>query len=205
MKRIIFLSIALTALLSAAPVKAQAYYSDPCNEIYASYGVSVIGSSIGLVMRVSNVMAEFANLSGLDENSITVKQGGSRGIVNLGYSYQVNRTFAFGANAGFNRMSVTLTDKTAKVAPYALNLYTIMGTAKANWFRNPSFGMYSKAGLGVMIAGYDVMEGDKTGSVVLPTAHLSLIGMEVGRDFCGFMELGAGFQGIVQLGLKYYF
>ncbi len=63
------------------------------------------------------------------------------------------------------------------------------------------FGMYSKVGLGVMAVGGSLME-EFHKTVWLPTGHLSLIGLEVGKGFSGFMELGAGMQGICQLGVR---
>ncbi len=64
--------------------------------------------------------------------------------------------------------------------------------------------MYSKLGLGVMCINTNLME-ETGGNIWLPTGHLSLIGMELGRQFCGFMELGVGMQGVAQFGVKYHF
>lgn len=104
-----------------------------------------------------------------------------------------------------NRMSVKLEDKTGKLNAASAGIYTLMGTAKFDWFRTRSdvFGMYSKVGLGVMAMHGELLEDQSlSGTLWLPTGHLSLVGLEVGKGFSGFMELGMGMQGIVQVGIR---
>lgn len=101
-------------------------------------------------------------------------------------------------------MSVNLEDNTGKISAASANIIFLMADAKFNWFRRPVFGMYSKIGLGAMCINGNLVE-QYSGNLWLPTGQLSLIGMEVGEQFCGFMELGVGMQGIAQFGLKYHF
>jgi hypothetical protein len=124
-------------------------------------------------------------------------------VINLGYAYQLNKVVSIGGAAGFNRLSIDLKDNTGKISPAAVNVWTIMSTGKFDWFRTRSdmFGMYSKVGLGVMAVGGSLME-ELHKTVWLPTGQLSLIGLEVGKGFSGFMELGFGMQGIAQLGVR---
>ena len=201
MKKIFASLLVVCCIAAAAPqAQAQQYYklSHP-NEISASYGVSLLGSAIGTVVSKGG---RIASILGLDED-VTVKNGGTKGIVNLGYSYQLNKVVSVGGAVGFNRMSINMQDETGKISAAAANIYMIMSTGKFDWFRTRSdvFGMYSKVGLGIMAIGGTLVE-DVQKTAWLPTAQLSLVGLEVGKGFSGFLELGAGMQGIVQAGIR---
>jgi len=202
MKKVLIAILALFCLASFSPAQAQQYYKlyHP-NEISASYGVSVLGSAIGSIIKDASLVNALVG----DDDYVAIKNGGTKGILNLGYTHQLNRTISVGATAGINRMSINLEDNTGKLTAAAANIYTLMGTAKFDWFRTRSdiFGMYSKVGLGVMAMHGEMAEDDlMSGTLWLPTGHLSLVGLEVGRGFSGFMELGFGFQGVAQFGIR---
>ena len=207
MKKLI-VAVFAAALLAASPAaQAQQAPFSTHNEISTSYGVSAIGASLSLIAKYANwvsALADFMEISNGD--NIRVKAGGSKGVINLGYAYQVNKTWQFGVAFGYNRISMELSDNTGSIKPLTANLFTIMNTAQVNWFRvNDMFGMYSKAAVGVLLANYGLMVGtadERTGTKPFFSPHISAVCMEVGRDFRGFMELGMGMQGIVQVGIK---
>ena len=199
MKKILFAFLALGCLLAAPSVKAQTINSYHPNEISASYGVSLIGSSINSLINTLGIVDQIT-----DGDYVAIKSGGSKGVLNLGYVYHTSKVFGIGGNVGFNRMSVNLEDETGKLTAASVNIYSAMVDAKLNWFRRDIFGMYSKIGLGVMCLNGNLVES-LSGNLWLPTAHVSLIGMEVGRQLCGFVELGAGMKGVAQFGVKYHF
>lgn len=205
MKKYLLSLLAVGMLLFAQQAQAQMqapYYKQiHHNEISASYGFSLLGSAIGTVVNKANLLNEFFG----DDDIVAIKNGGTKGVLNLGYAYQLNKTISVGAAVGMNRMSVKLEDKTGKLNAASAGIYTLMGTAKFDWFRTKSdiFGMYSKVGLGVMAMHGELVEDQSlSGTLWLPTGHLSLVGLEVGKGFSGFMELGMGMQGIVQVGIK---
>lgn len=207
MKKIILALAAVFCLTAVQQAQAQAYPQyyklyHP-NEISVSYGVSVLGSMVGTVINYADILGMVMS----EDNSsyVSVKSGGTKGVLNLGYIHQINKWFSVGGTASLNRMSVNLQDETGKLTAAAANIYMLMGTAKFDWFRTRSdvFGMYSKAGLGVMAMHGQMMEDETMkGTLWLPTGHLSLVGLEVGRAFSGFMELGVGMQGVVQVGIR---
>ena len=202
MKKTIFALAALICFLAIPKAQAQMYYKQyHPNEISASYGVSLLGSALNGIINKADLVSGLIG----DDDYVAIKSGGTKGVLNLGYSYQINKTVSIGMAVGMNRMSVNLEDKTGKLTAGAANIYTLMATGKFDWFRTSSdiFGMYSKLGLGVMAMHGELVE-DKTlsGTLWLPTGHLSLIGLEVGRGFSGFMELGVGMQGIAQFGIR---
>lgn len=198
MKRIFVSILIISSLLLSGQAKAQnPYYKQVHpNDISVSYGFSLL-STFGSV-----VIGSLSNILDI-EKDISVKPGGTYGVINLGYAYQLNKVVSIGGAAGFNRLSIDLKDNTGKISPAAVNVWTIMSIGKFDWFRTRSdmFGMYSKVGLGVMAVGGSLME-ELHKTVWLPTGQLSLIGLEVGKGFSGFMELGFGMQGIAQLGVR---
>ncbi len=202
MKKII---IALAALLAVATTaNAQQMYQrgwsslDSPSSISVGYGLSAIGIALN---TVSNYFSFVDDIAG---EGITIKSGGSSGFINLSYGYQLNRTFTIGGNFGYNRLSLDLKDNTGSVSAAAFNMFTVMVESRIYWFNRPNVGMYSKPALGVMIANATMMDANDSHTIGLPTAHLSLVGVEFGGDTVrGFTELGAGFQGFLQLGLRF--
>lgn len=198
MKKVLVSILLVISLLLSGQANAQNLYYKQIhhNEISASYGVSLL-STFGSI-----AIGSLANILDLDKE-ISVKPGGTYGVINLGYSYQLNKVISIGGGLAFNRLSVDLRDNTGSISPAALNVWTILSTAKFDWFRTRSdmFGMYSKVGLGVKAFGGTLME-EFHKTIWLPTGQLSLIGLEVGKGFSGFLELGFGDQGIAQLGVR---
>jgi len=206
MKKLL-VAIIIAGLLSVPAAKAQRAPVYTPNEISLSYGLSAMSLATGLVVRYANYIGDLADFIEVSSgDNIRVNSGGTGGFVNLGYSYQTSKTWHFGANVGYYRMNLGLEDNTGKVDPLRVNLVTIMNTARVNWFRTGDiFGMYSKAGIGCMITNYGLMvdtPDERKGTKVFPAAHVSAVGLEVGRGFRGFMELGFGLQGFLQMGVK---
>jgi hypothetical protein len=205
----IFLVILCTVLSIGAasaqkPEKAPKYnatHDYGRNEIYFSYGASAIGSIISHYSGILDMV-----ISEITDQECSIKSGGSKGVLNAGYYYSVNRTLSFGASVGFNRMSLKILED-GDIDTFGANLFTMMANMKVNWFQNTSFGMYSKLGLGAMCAAFgenDGVSSERIGSFWLPTGQLTMIGLEVGRQFRGFMEIGPGMQGWIQIGAKLY-
>lgn len=203
MKKICITLVALFGLLVSPSLNAQTLNEYCPDEISASYGISVIGIAMNSLINIAGSISIIADAFS-EEEIESIRSGGSKGVLNLGYIHHFNRVFGVGANAGFNRMSVKLEDKTGSLTAASANIMFLMADAKLNWFRYDNFGMYSKFGLGVMCINGNLVE-TMSGNLWLPTGHVSLIGMEFGGQFCGFMELGAGMQGVAQFGLKYHF
>jgi len=204
MKKILISLLAVCTLLLSTQAQAQTqkYYKQiHPNEISASYGVSLLGIGIGTVV---NKLDDVRSWLGITDD-LVVKSGGTKGVLNLGYTYQLSKVVSIGGAVGLNSMKIKLEDQTGKIDAATANLWLIMSSAKFDWFRTRSdvFGMYSKVNLGLMLLDAKLME-DQTlhKTVPLPTGHLTLIGLEVGKGFSGFLELGMGMQGIVQVGVK---
>lgn len=201
MKKILISLLAVCTLLLSVQASAQTLYYKQIhrNEISASYGFSLLGTAIGTVINKADNLNEWL---GIDEE-IHIRNRGTKGVISLGYTHQLSKVVSVGGTMSLNSIGVELKDDTGSLTAANANIWMLMGTCKIDWFRTRSdiFGMYSKVGLGVMGIGGSLME-EFHKTVWLPTGHLSLVGLEVGRGFSGFMELGIGMQGIVQAGIR---
>lgn len=190
--------ILLTLLLLALPARAQSYRLYHPNEISTSYGFSLINFGVSMIdrARLSYVDPETGRVTG-------IRSGGSGGVLNIGYSRQLNSCISVGGSFGFDRTSINGIVYNANLTLASANIYSLMGTAKFDWFhsRNDVFCMYSKVGLGLMVVQGIVLQGLLNGAVVAPTFQTSFVCLEVGKAVSGFLELGMGMQGIAQIGL----
>lgn len=208
MKKPLLVLLSLGCLLLAPPSRAQQQTAVQYHhEISASYGMSVLGLMFDKAIEKASGMVDMKELIGVDVKDIDLKTSGSKGVVNLGYAYQINKRFQFGITGGFNRVALKISDGEEAFRLLNVNLYSVMGTAQVNWFRtrDDRLGIYSKLGAGVVLLNYGLnvgLEEDIRDTQPFFSPHLTLLGLEVGRGFRGFLELGAGMQGIVQVGIK---
>lgn len=205
MKKIIVLILCAGFCSAGASAKGyNATHDYGMNEIGVSYGASALGFA---VTAFSGIAADLASEYLEDFDFVDVKSRGSYGFVNVSYMRSINKTFSFGASCGFTRSSLSLISETPvgrESETLGIDLFTIMGNMKVNWFQNRGFGMYSKLGLGVMHGRLTCQRVGALGAWGM-TGHLSILGIEFGGRVRGFMELGPGFQGWGQAGLKVYF
>ncbi len=190
--------ILLTLLLLALSARAQSYRLYQPNEISTSFGFSLINFGVSMIdkAKLSYVDSETGRVTG-------IRSGGSRGVMNIGYSRQLNSCISVGGSFGFNRASINGIVYNANLTLASANIYSLMGTAQFDWFhsRNDVFCMYSKVGLGLMVVQGIVLQGLLNGAVVAPTFQTSFVCLEVGKAVSAFLELGMGMQGIAQVGL----
>lgn len=81
--------------------------------------------------------------------------------------------------------------------------YTFLPAVKYNWLNKTHFSMYSKLGIGLTIGSDSGIKDSETSSTV--NWQVSIMGMEYGSAFRGFLEFGMGEQGIILAGLRYKF
>ena len=183
----------------ALPARAQHYWETRPNEITTSFGFSLIDYTVGLIdkLNLSITDAENGAYTG-------IRSGGLRGALNVGYARQLNEFISVGGSFGFNRASINGYVYNARLTLASSNIYSLMGTAKFDWFHTCSdlITMYSKLGLGVMVVQGIVLQGLLNGAIVLPTFQSSFVCLEVGKTVYGFLELGFGMQGIAQAGVR---
>lgn len=193
MRRIITLVVATFAtVLSVSAHK----YETPENEIAVGVG---LGTHAYIGVAFGNALADAIKGEGGSENSI--------GAYSLTYLHNLNKHIAVGATGLYEYMYSESDDGEKSSESFI----TVMPTARAYWFRTKSFGMYSRVAAGVS---FSMFEDYKDGSTTelenknkaLFAFHVAPVSFEVGSNkFSGFLELGYGYQGFVNAGLKFGF
>ena len=168
----------VATMLSTMSVHAQDYKH---NEISAAYG---FGSNTDLI-------------TSLFKGAFTGKQLDYWGPVSLEYFYRPSEKFGVGAIAAVGGCKWDDSDDAKST------FFTIMPAMKYNWLNKSHFSMYSKLGLGLTVGDFKGSK-DKTNDTSF-NWQCTLVGMDFGGDFRGFVELGFGEQGILLGGLRFKF
>ena len=200
MKKILLMVVA--SIMATASVKAQ--NEDLKHEIGVSYGlgVSCIGDGIG------NAIGRGVWEIGVEGNKWTNdKQFGSLGIE---YFYHLeNPKVAVGAIATYAQYGEDVVNKSgAKLGDRVRRYISLMPSMKYYWVNKNTYGFYSKVAAGAMLLTEKSKKesaGDHSDSSWYFMCQVSALGFEFGGKFRGFIEVGAGEQGIVLGGLKYKF
>lgn len=132
------------------------------------------------------------------------ESGNILGAFNFGYNYYAKPWLGVGGTftySGFQQKTYDKYDNMLQKKRY--NYYTLMPTVKFLWFRGHGniLKFYSKLGIGVILATVKTNSTIKR-SQCFTAYQLSPIGMEIGRTWGFFLELGWGENGFLQTGLR---
>ena len=170
--------LVVAALMATMNVSAQDEWK---NEISIAYGG---GANTDIVMSLAKGM-------------FTGKQLDYWGPISAEYFYRPDERLGIG---GIFAISGCKWDDTGDAKS---KYYTVMPAVKYNWLNKSGFSMYSKAAVGLTV---DSQSGGRESKTeVLFNWQASLVGMDFGGAFRGFVELGLGEQGIILGGLRYKF
>lgn len=196
MKRIL-ISLAVAVFISAPVVSAQTPESR--NEITLGYGrvtlVDVAHVAIGIFATAFTAgYARFDNFR-------------SYGSANLEYYRVLNKTFSVGAAVSwFGGAADELNKDKVKVGDSYYSGFAFMPAAKVFWFRKPNVAMYSKLAAGVTLLDDYGEEADSHSFKPYWAAQVTCAGVQFGGErFRGFVETGAGMQGLVLTGVSFSF
>lgn len=171
------------------------------HELFVGYGAVPTTDFFGLYSNMLSRLVSFGPVS--QENSR------SFGAVNVGYLYYVKPWFGVGAIYSYANLKQDVVSEGMKIGVEKYGYHNIMPSAKFNWLRRPIVTLYSRVAAGVTITPQQYTDA-KTGLTSKTTDamfafQVSPVGVEVGRAFAGFAEVGIGNMGVVQVGLRYRF
>ena len=197
MKKI--LVIAVAAMMATVCAKAQ--NEELKNEIGISYGagVSLLGDAFGNSL-LSGIFDSMANRQWTNDKQF--------GTLAVEYFRHLNGDpkLAVGGivtYAQFGEDVVNRDNPSQKYGDRMRRYISVMASVKYSWIDKNYWALYSKLAAGPMIL-LAKTTGDKTESdnKLYLMGQASLLGVEFGAQVRGFVELGAGEQGIVLAGLK---
>lgn len=190
MKKIIVLLLAVVALQQVHAQKS---------ELSVSYGIP---TNKNLESDFGDAFVNAATGGLIDNETFT-------GSFNLEYMYRLDKRWAIGVDLGYEQSSYDVNINKSVNAKAKDNYIIAMVGAKYYWTNGSMFRMYAKASIGASFM------TEKLTDVKDPTLkadnqtefayQVSPIAFEVGKNFCGFLELGYGNQGIAQAGIRVRF
>ena len=196
-----FMMMVAVALMTVTSVNAQS--EDLKNELSVSYGfgsLSQLGDGIGEGL-------------GLIFSDTEYDDGFILGPISAEYFYHLNNPrLAIGGIFSYSKWDSDVQKRGGsheKVGERNRNYFSVMPAVKYYWTNKNSFGLYSKAAVGAAFLNSTEKElstgksNDDNGTYFM--FQLSLIGVEFGKQFRGFAELGFGNQGFALAGLRYKF
>jgi hypothetical protein len=197
MKKIFVFAVVI--MISAMGAKAQS--DEFRNEIGVSYGlgISLIGDGIGNGIGAGI----FDALTG--RKWTNDKQFGSLAVEY--FRHLDNPRWAVGGIVTYSQCGEDVEYQNAKEGERIRKYISVMPSVKYYYVDKKSFGLYSKLGVGGMLLNWK-SEDTKNGktdsdSKFYLTCQISLLGLEAGsQNIRGFLEAGAGEQGIVLAGLR---
>lgn len=167
-----------------------------------------------LSVKRHEVYLRVGSFLGLADTSCDPGTGQSYGIpFSMGYMWQLGKTWAVGASLSHLWVKDTDLvyyghDDNGPLFGYTTSrdhLTLLMAEAKARWARHRRWNMYSRLALG---PGLDIEKGGLEGSHTYLAVgfHVTPLAVEVGNDHVrGFLELGFGMQGVLNVGLAHRF
>ena len=126
------------------------------------------------------------------------------GALNVSYTYRFNRKISLGITGGITGnkgySSNIYTD--SRIKDDRLYFY-ILPTFRYHWFTRPNFSLYSSVGLGAYFLRNNV--DDKVYHRTRFAYQVNYLGIEYGKRFAFFTELGIGYTGVIMVGGRYHF
>ena len=122
----------------------------------------------------------------------------------LHHRYHASRLISVGVNVAYQKFDRTLYLLDAHMSTSSINYYTFMGRVDFTYVRTRLFRMYSGAALGFSHAresGEDVEDRGETYFAF----QINAVGLRVGKQFAGYLELGFGFDGVMAAGITHQF
>lgn len=191
------ISLLIVLLGCATLVQAQNHLKK--NELSVSYGIA---SPINITDQFSSIL-----LSGLTGGYLSFDHQVYSGSINVEYIYRLNHTIGIGGAVSYEHAYREIIEQRQKVGTMHENYITVMPVFKCNWLNGGVVRLYSKAAAGVsldMIHQRDAQSTEDDHSMQF-AFQVSPLGIELGGSLCGFLEAGYGYQGMLQVGVKYRF
>ena len=191
MKRLITIIILL--IVFTGSIKAQ----DRAHEISVSVGAGTIYDFLELY---SDVFATVFTLGYYQETNQT-----NSPAIGVSYKYYLTKRFSLGGDFTYQSMTADAVTGGNPAGTIDKAYYSLAARADFNYIAKPVFKLYSGIGLGYCQYNqkYSPIDGGSqdTSDAGLLAVQLNAIGLKFGGKLGGFLELGYGYRGVVNVGL----
>lgn len=192
LRPVIILTLAAFVLSTAGVAQTRRH------DLSLSYGVLSIDQ---LADVFTNVLTIVITLGTFSKNDVEYT-----GVPFLTYHYSANSRFGFGGAIGGYSSHGNLQITGDTVGTFKETNYIGAVELDYHWIMRKGFQAYSGAGFGLRYrrGTYQTTETD-TFNKLLPTFHLNALGVRFGGKVAFFMELGAGYKGVLSAGVNAQF
>lgn len=168
-------------------------------------GINVyVGYGVGTIYTFTNKVGHDYTVSGKDFTNV-----GSYGAFLIGFDGNVSKVVSIGFDFSYVPLNYTgIKEDTTTTLYYKDNVLSGAVKLQFNYINKPIVRAYSGISLGISYIFSSVTDkGDINESVktIRPAGQLTLMGIRVGKQLCGFGEFGFGTNGIIVVGLNYRF
>lgn len=130
------------------------------------------------------------------------------GCIFVTYKYFAFERLAFGATTGFNRYGRTDYFRNGNYTSFKNKIVTVSGEVNFYYVKRKNVSLYSLAGIGLFHRNTETnhayqqqTQGEENGVAL----QITPIGIRYGKSFGGFAEFGAGYKGVINLGVNIKF
>ena len=191
MKRTTLVILSLLTLVSS-----NAYAQDQMHEISLFAGT---GSLQDIAESFADIFPTIISLGYIREETEMVTP-----VLGLNYRYHHNKIVSVGVTFNYQQFENKFYLLDLDLFTTDVRYYTFMGRVDFTYLRRNIFQMYSGVGLGISHqneSGEDIESYNKTHFAY----QANLVGLRLGKEVAGFLELGFGCNGIVAAGIAYQF
>ncbi|CAK7081262.1 MAG: hypothetical protein PARBA_03476 [Parabacteroides sp.] len=190
----------LTLLLLSLTYQSKAEdWTDLQHEVSLSYGALPVWD---LLNHYNNY---FTPVNAVDIHDDKAKFG----AINISYLFYPDEEWGIGMVFSYSNNDKYILHNKQEIGTYLYSTYTICPSFKYNWYNYNFVNLYSRVNAGVAIATAKASYVDnkqpqqayKTKAFFM--YQVSPIGIELGRQIAGFVEVGFGHMGTVIAGLRY--
>lgn len=166
------------------------------NEVRISFSD---GIPLRVVTSIASIFTDiFSNQEVLESSSI--------GHWSAGYRYFTSHKVALGGDITLQTVDYDFQHKNGGSSSQKLTYATIMPAFEFNYYRNDLIRLYGSlmAGIGLVTIKTSFYEDEEDNfdndNYIAPAFQINPIGVRIGKQFGGFLELGVGSKGFVTLG-----
>lgn len=135
---------------------------------------------------------------------------GKFGSLNISYLFYPDENLGFGVVYSYTNSDKRIVRDKKLVGDFYNSFHSICPSIKYNWYTYKFLTLYSRINAGIAIAttkatyiNTESRPEEKTATKAFFMYQVSPIGIEVGRQIAGFVEVGFGPMGTVMAGLRY--
>ncbi|MCC9136903.1 hypothetical protein ACFSKU_05045 [Pontibacter silvestris] len=124
----------------------------------------------------------------------------SAGPVMLGYNYGAGKRISVGVTGSYTTFSARF--KESGDLDFSNRYFTLIPRVDYHWAKRDNVDVYSGLGFGASLLHTHYNEGRTNAQSIGAAIQVNCVGIRVGKKVGGFLEMGFGFNGLVNGGIN---